>query len=184
MQGNGPGLVIREATEADLDAVLAVERAAFGSDEEAQLVRNLLADPTARPALSLLAFQGGQAVGHVLFTRVRLEPASPLSLAILAPLAVVPAAQRQGVGGALIAAGLEALAAAGVDGVFVLGDPGYYGRHGFEPAAPLGLAAPYPVPARHADAWRVHVLSRQAVGSFSGTVRCADALDRPEYWVE
>ena len=52
--------------------MLAVERAAFGSEAEADLVRALLDDPTAEPRLSLLARDGVRPVGHVLFTSVRL----------------------------------------------------------------------------------------------------------------
>ncbi|WP_439346592.1 GNAT family N-acetyltransferase [Vacuolonema iberomarrocanum] len=65
-------MTIREATESDLDDVLRVERAAFGSEEEPELVRNLLVDPSAKPLLSLLAVEEGRAVGHVLFTNASL----------------------------------------------------------------------------------------------------------------
>jgi predicted N-acetyltransferase YhbS len=52
-----------------------------------------------KPVVSLLAFQDDRAVGHILFTRARLEPDAPLSCAILAPLAVTPGFQEQGIGG-------------------------------------------------------------------------------------
>lgn len=175
---------IRTATDADLDAVLAVEREAFGEEDEAELVRALLDDPSAMPILSLLAFRGKRAVGHILFTRVRLQAHPQLSLAILAPLAVVPDAQNQGIGGKLIVHGLNLLRASGVDLVFVLGHPGYYPRHGFTPAGTLGLQAPYPIPEKDADAWMVQALRPGVIGSVSGTVLCADALDKPEYWRE
>lgn len=179
---------IREAAPADLDAVYAVERAAFGGDEEADLVAALMDDPTAEPRVSLLAFEGGRAVGHVLLTAARLDgPGVPPGLppvALLAPLAVVPDRQGRGIGGALVAAGLAALEAAGCGLVFVLGDPGYYVRHGFEPAGRLGFAAPYPIPDAAADAWMVRALRPGIVGGVHGTVRCAEALDRPEYWRE
>ena len=66
-------------------------------------------------------------------------------MAILAPLAVVPDAQGQGIGGALIEHGLSLLQRSGVGLVFVLGHPGYYPRHGFEPAGRLGFDAPFPI---------------------------------------
>jgi len=175
---------IRTATDADFDDVLAVEREAFGEEDEAELVRALLDDASARPVLSLLAFQGNRVVGHILFTRGRLQAHPQLSLAILAPLAVVPDAQNQGIGGKLIAHGLGLLTASGVDLVFVLGHPGYYPRHGFTPAGKLGLQAPYPIPEKDADAWMVQALRPGVIGSVSGTVLCADALDKPEYWRE
>ena len=170
--------------DGDLERVLAVERAAFGADAEADLVRALLADPSAQPSLSLLALRGERALGHILFSRAGFEPQVPRSAALLAPLAVVPSAQRQGIGGRLIRAGLGSLAKAGVDLVFVLGHPEYYPRHGFRPAGALGFAAPYPIPPEHADAWMVQELRPGVIGNCQGKLICARALDRPEYWRE
>ena len=82
---------IDRALEADLEDVLFVERAAFGSKKEAELVSNLLGDPSARPLLSLVAREDERPVGHILFTAARLEgAANPASISLLAPLAVVP----------------------------------------------------------------------------------------------
>ena len=173
---------IRIATESDLDAALAVERAAFGGGEdEAALVRNLLADPSAEPRLSLLAWDGHEPVGHILFTAAKL---GGTTATILAPLAVVPERQKQGIGGQLIRHGLDMLRDQGVGLVFVLGHPEYYPRHGFEPAGRLGLHAPYPIPEEHADAWMVQALRDGVIGHVTGTVRCAKAMDKKEYWVE
>ncbi len=176
---------IKEAD--DLEACLAVERAAFGGEVEAELVRELLVDGSAQPVLSLLARSGGHPVGHVLFTRVRIEGGgSPVSASILAPLAVIPGAQGQGIGGLLIREGLRRLEESGVGLVFVLGYPDYYPRHGFQPAGCLGFEAPYPILEKNADAWMVRGLGDhvQIPGPASGLVRCADALDKPEYWLE
>ena len=178
-------MYIREASDSDLDDVLFVERTAFGYDKEAQLVRDLLGDPSARPAISLLAFEGDRAVGHILFTTARLtETQGAASIAILAPLAIVPGFQKRGIGGKLTKRGLELLSKAGVDLVFVLGHPDYYPRHGFKPAGRLGFEAPYPIPDQHADAWMVQALRPDVIGAVSGRVVCADALNRPEHWRE
>ena len=176
---------IREAVETDLDNVLLVERLAFGHDKEAGLVKDLLGDPSAQPILSLLAFDGDRAVGHILFTSVRLENAGDGgSMAILAPLAIVPDAQKQGIGGKLIERGLQLLSEAGVHVVFVLGHPDYYPRHGFRPAGTLGFEAPYPIPDEHADAWMVQALRSDVIDSIGGKVICANALNKPEHWRE
>ncbi len=172
---------IRAATEQDLDAALAVERAAFGGEAEAELVRNLLADPSAEPLLSLLAWDGNEPVGHILFTAAKLGNATAT---ILAPLAVIPGRQKQGIGGKLIRQGLNMLAEQGVDLVFVLGHIEYYPRHGFEPAGRLGFHAPYPIPEKVADAWMVQALRDGVIGHVTGTVHCAKAMDKKEYWVE
>ena len=149
----------------------------------AELTENLLKDPTAQPCLSLLAVHEEQAVGHILFTRAEISN-SNIKASILAPLAVVPEFQGQGVGGQLIREGLERLAESGTELVFVLGHIGYYPRHGFSPAGVRGLEAPYPIPEKVADAWMVQELREGILGSVKGTIKCAEALDRPEYWAE
>ena len=179
------GFLVRidEAVAADLEGVLCVEREAFGGDEEAELVRDLLNDPSSHPLLSLVARDGDRPVGHILFTAARLDGVSrDVSVAILAPLAVVPEEQRSGIGGSLIEEGIARLGESGVELVFVLGHPEYYPRHGFEPAGRLGLAAPYPITPE--DAWMVRALRPGVIGRVRGTIVCAQAMDRPEYWRE
>jgi putative acetyltransferase len=179
----GLGVTVRIAVASDLADLLRIHRLAFGDAKVADLVAAMLRDPSARPVLSLLAVQDDRAVGHILFTRARLTaPDSPHGAAILAPLGVVPDAQRRGVGEQLVAAGLRQLSDAGVDLVFVLGHPAYYQRHGFQPAGRLGLAAPHPIPEEHADAWMVHALRPGLLGSLRGAVLCSDVLGRPEHW--
>jgi putative acetyltransferase len=178
-------LKIRNTTGADLNDVLHVESQAFGHEKEAELVNGLLSDPSATPLLSLLAFNDRQAVGHILFTRVRLsDTQDTASAVILAPLAVIPDAQGQGIGGKLIEEGLRLLSETGVELVFVLGHPEYYPRHGFKPAGSLGFDAPYPIPEEHADAWMVQELRPGVIGSVRGKVVCADILNQPEHWRE
>lgn len=176
-------MIIRAATDSDIHDVIWVEKMAFGQAEEAKLVMDLLNDPSARPLCSLLAVDNETAVGHILFTSARLQGSrTDHSISILAPLAVIPDYQNQGVGGALIRQGLQILKDAGVDLVFVLGHPGYYPRHGFKPAGELGFEASYPIPPENAEAWMVQALRPGVIGSVSGQVRCADMLDKPEYW--
>jgi len=178
-------LQIREAVDADLNDVLQIERLAFGYEKEADLVRDLLHDFSAKPVLSLLAFQKNRALGHILFTTAQLSGnQGSASIVILAPLAIVPDAQKQGIGGKLIEKGLERLSKSEVDLVFVLGHPEYYPRYGFKPAGDLGFEAPYPIPDVHANAWMVQALRLGVIGSVSGKVICADALNKPEHWRE
>lgn len=178
-------IIIRVAREEDRMASLEVERAAFGDDRCAELVDSLLDDSSAAPLLSLVAWRGEQAVGHILFTAASIEGAvCPVSVSLLAPLAVIPEAQGQGIGGMLIAEGLKRLTEGGVDLVFVLGHPGYYPRAGFQPAGVLGLEATYAIPPKNAGAWMVQELRENVIGSVSGRVLCANAIDKPEYWRE
>jgi len=181
-------MTIRPATESERQAVLDLERCAFGDPkgpEIADLVRDLLTDPTAAPSLSLIAIENNRAVGHILFTKARITGCeAPPTAALLAPLAIVPEVQGRGIGGQLIRDGLGRLSDAGVALVFVLGHPSYYPRHGFRPAGALGLDAPYPIPEEHAAAWMVQELRPGVLGRVRGTVACAAALDRPEHWRE
>jgi len=174
---------IGKTVEADLPAVLQVHRQAFGREDEAGLVRALLADPSAEPSLSLLAREPGKTLGHILFTAIRLEGEESLHGALLAPLAVHPEAQGKGLGRKLIEAGCRALAQDGVALVFVLGDPAYYGRCGFRPATPQGFPPPYPLPEAHAGAWQVRFLGGESL-SAGRAVRCAKTLSKPELWQE
>ena len=176
-------MLIREARNDELEAVLGVERAAFGRAEEALLVSDLLRDPSAQPVLSLVAVEDDHMVGHALFTAVTLSgPERPVPSALLAPLAVVPSHQRAGLGRALIEEGCARLAQQGIMLIFVLGDPGYYMRCGFRPAYPLGLKAPHPIEPE--AAWMVRGLGAKLPGSLKGTVSCADAIAAEHYWRE
>lgn len=174
---------IRQTTMSDLKEILRVEEEAFGYKKEAELTRDLLYDLTAEPRLSLLAFENGEAVGHILFTAVHI-PKTELVCSILAPLAVVPKAQKQGVGGKLIAAGLGMLKKSGVSIVFVLGHPRYYPKYGFTPVCPLPIDAPYPIPDEYSDAWMLQVLDDTQLSSVAGTVVVSDELSKPQHWRE
>ena len=180
-------IIIKETSHNDFDAIIEVETQAFGHDKEAHLTEALLSDPTAKPVLSLLAFHNKRAVGHILFTRVYMNEMSdnqPL-IHILAPLAVIPEYQKQGIGKMLINAGLEKLKQSGSKMVFVLGHIGYYDRHGFVPdAAKLGYQTPFHIPEEFADAWMVQSLTSEEFTTEKGIVVCANALNEPEHWRE
>lgn len=93
--------------------------------------------------LSLVARTGGGAViGHALFSRL----GAPFPALALAPLAVAPAHRRQGIGAALVREGLARAEEAGWRAAFVLGQPSYYRRFGFDPALSRGFASPYAGP--------------------------------------
>ncbi|MEZ6852936.1 GNAT family N-acetyltransferase [Halodesulfovibrio aestuarii] len=176
-------VTIRQTDYNDLPEIMRVEEEAFGYPKEARLVNDLLNDPTAEPRLSLLAFNGDEAVGHILFTAVKIEH-SGVTASILAPLAVVPKAQKIGIGGMLINAGLRYLKKAGVSLVFVLGHPTYYPKYGFAPVHPHAISAPYPIPEEHNDAWMMQILDDTEPSSITGTVAVSDQLGKPEHWRE
>jgi putative acetyltransferase len=181
-------LDIRATTETDRQDVLQIEKSAFGNEkgaEIADLVDGLFDDQSALPRLSLMAINGDQGIGHILFTKAHITgSADSISAVILAPLAVIPTVQSQGVGGLLIKEGLKRLSESGVALVFVLGHPEYYPRHGFKTAKTLGFEAPYPIPEEHTDAWMVQELRTGVIGKVSGKVQCSDVLNQPQHWRE
>jgi len=144
-----PDIAIRESCADDVGFLDRLYPAAFPDEKLLPLVHALLAGEP--EPLSLLAFTGGKPAGHVLFTLCGITR-TPARAALLGPLAVAPDRQRQSIGSALIRDGLERLAQAGVKYVCVLGDPAYYGRHGFEPEP--AIAPPYPLPEDWRAAWQ------------------------------
>jgi predicted N-acetyltransferase YhbS len=180
--------MIRRSTDSDRDAIRDIQMSAFENaqgQEIVELVNGLLGDETAKPLLSLVAEINGKIVGHILFTRARLQPDyQDVSVRILAPLAVSREFQGKGIGGSLIMEGLKQLAQSGVGLVFVLGHPGYYPKYEFRPAGVFGFEAPYPIPSVHADAWMVQELQPGVIGNVQGTIQCAEVLDEPQHWQE
>lgn len=160
---------IREERPADIAAIRRVVEGAFKGRAEADIVDKLRAQD--RFAISLLAAVGGSIVGHVLLTDVRLLDApAAIRGAGLAPLAVRPAFQRRGIGGALMRAALDAARAAGYHYVVLLGDPNYYRRFGFRTAADFGLVCEFDAPA---EAFLALELVPGALHGVAGTVRYA-----------
>lgn len=140
---------IRESGPEDEASIMALYPRAFPNEELRPVVRALLEDGAA--TISLVAVAADALAGHVIFTSCSIDDGE-CNAALLAPLAVDPSVQRQGVGGALVRHGLKMLEERSVADVFVLGDPAYYGRFGFAPET--AVAPPYPMPAEWLDAWQ------------------------------
>jgi putative acetyltransferase len=162
---------VRAETAADIDRTFLLVEAAFGNRLEADLVNALRRSAT--PQVSLVAEADGLVVGHVFFSPITIEsdrPAPPV--AQLAPLAVHPDYQRQGVGSALIRRGLAESDAMGWSAIFLVGDPAYYSRFGFEPAGPRGFFYPGP----HDPYLQWVELRAEALAGVSGRIRLHPAF--------
>jgi putative acetyltransferase len=137
---------VRAETPDDLEAIREVNRRAFGQEDEARLVDALREGSYARS--SLVAEEGGRVVGHILFSDLPIvTQAGTLHALALAPMAVFPDRQRQGIGSRLVREGLRACSQAGHRIVVVLGHPGYYLRFGFSAQLAERLKAPFSGPA-------------------------------------
>lgn len=143
-------VVIRAATAADEESIDQVISAAFAATEfghqgEADLVRMLKADDDVM--VSLVAEAGGAIAGHALFSRMDVEAdGHAIAAAGLAPVSVAPERNGQGIGDALIRAGLAALRGEGVMMSFVLGHEGYYPRFGYSPELAARFVSPFAGP--------------------------------------
>lgn len=139
---------IRQERREDWDAVYCLVRKAFASAEqsdgnEQDLVSALRESQSFIPELSLVAVDGEQIVGHILFTRVTVGGAQALALA---PLSVLPEKQGKGIGLALIREGHRIAGQLGYGYSIVLGHAGYYPKAGYQPASRYGIRAPFHVP--------------------------------------
>jgi putative acetyltransferase len=137
---------IRSETIRDYPAIAKVNALAFGQENEAKLVEEIRHSHRYIPELSLVAEVEDAVVAHILFSYIDLVGEETLQVLGLAPMAVLPHFQRQGIGSALVQAGLEIANARTEAIVIVLGHPPFYTRFGFEPSVNYGIESPFPVP--------------------------------------
>ncbi len=140
---------IRESLPSDVASIEKLYPDAFPDEDLLPLVRELLREESI--VLSLVGIVDRALVGHVIFTTCSIAGRTD-KVSLLGPLAVAPAWQRRGIGSALVREGLLRLENAGAIQVYVLGDPAYYERVGFEPEA--GVTPPYPLPKEWRGAWQ------------------------------
>ncbi|MCD2317489.1 N-acetyltransferase [Sphingomonas sp. IC-11] len=137
-------IAIRPAGAADVAAIDGLLRTSFAEPAEADLVRELCI--AGDMVLTLVADDedSGAIVGAIVFSRMEVTVGGQAVPAVaLAPLAVAPAYRRQGVADALVHAAHERLESVGVVLSFVLGDPEFYGRFGYDPAVARNFDSPY-----------------------------------------
>lgn len=130
---------IRRERPGDEPAIRSVLLESFPTPAEAQLVEQLRA--AGRLTLSLVAEVDGQIVGQFACSPVTTRTGA--TGAGLAPLSVRPSFRRRGIAAELMRAWLDRSADAKVGWAVVLGEPHYYARFGFRPAAEFGLADEY-----------------------------------------
>ena len=155
---------IRLAQETDLDSILKVIETAF-SDEESKVIMNFvqeLSRETTSPSIkSLVAEDNNQVIGYVSYSPIFLKSDSSISGYILAPLAVSPEHQKQGVGSNLIKSGIDMLTQDRVGVLTVYGDPAYYGRFGFREEIGHSFVPPHTL--QYPFGWTGMMLNRTVV---------------------
>lgn len=133
---------VRAEKVQDHEVVRQVNRLAFGQEAEARLVDALRAGGHA--PVSLVAEVNGQVVGHILFNDLNiLTDKGDVPALALAPMAVLPEFQRQGIGSILVRRGMEVCKEQGHRIVVVLGHAHFYPRFGFSAKLAERLKSPY-----------------------------------------
>lgn len=163
-------LTIREEAPADYDAVTQLNDRAFGGTFESELIGRLRTDGLV--AASLVAEDKGRIVGHILLSHLDVTAgARRLNALALAPMAVVPERQRQGIGSALVRAAIDAARGASADIIVVLGHPAFYPRFGFSAARATKLESPF-----SGAAFMVLEITPDALGNGVGRVTYSAAF--------
>lgn len=162
--GRQDHVVIRPRLASDDATIRQLNDRAFGSTYESGLIEALRAAGLA--VVELVDADGDDIVGHILFSElgVTIDGRRIRSLA-LAPMAVRQDRRKQGIGGALVQAGLREARASGWQAVIVLGHPGYYPRFGFSADRARPLDAPF-----SGDAFMALELEQGALSGNGGRV--------------
>ncbi|MBM7420819.1 MULTISPECIES: GNAT family N-acetyltransferase [Chryseobacterium] len=163
-------VIYRQETQDDFQEVFEINHKAFGQQNEAKLVNALRNNSNVFiPELSIVATKNNAIIGHILFTKINIKSDDETlneSLG-LAPMAVLPEFQKNGIGGQLIRRGLETAKQLGYQSVIVLGHEDYYPKFGFEPAEKWNIKAPFDVPS---NVFMAIELVKDSLENISGTV--------------
>ena len=176
MMGNRSNkVVIAKEQPEDIEAIHRVNLAAFKGGGEADVVDELRS--SCDDFISLVAKCNGQVIGHILFTPVRIVQIEDWTVSGmgLAPLAVLPEFQGEGIGSALCEEGLKRIESEGYPFVIVLGDPRYYSRFGFTRASKHGITSSFEgIPD---EASMITVFDQQVMADVSGIAYYQPAFD-------
>jgi putative acetyltransferase len=159
---------IRPEKSEDCQSIYNVNKLAFNGEVEAKLVNNLRKTKGFIPELSLVAIKGDEVIGHILFSIIHIQTDTKnIPVLALAPMAVLPKHQKQGIGSMLVREGLTKCKDLGYGVVILVGHPDYYPRFGFTPARKKGLKLPFDAPN---EAFMVYEIIPQALMGIKGTV--------------
>ena len=159
-------MIIRETLPADYDDISHCIFSAFQNDGEVALVQQLRAGNDVM--IELVAEEAGSIVGHVVVSSLSLNPGLGLRCGGVAPLSVLPSYQSTGIGSQLMETVIDKSRGSGLDAIFLLGDPSYYQRFGFEIT---DITSDYP-----AEFFQVFELTAQCLNNVSAKANYANAF--------
>lgn len=173
---------IREANIKDAEGIKSLYLQAF-DNSESELVSNfavnLLHEKSTINIISLVAIDNDEIIGHIAFSPVFLDNTNKHFGYILAPLAVLPTHQKNGVGSTIVKHGLETISLLGAFIVFVYGDPQYYSRFGFKTDLAQNYTPPYTL--QYPEGWQAMKLN-STVFPEGGQLNCVNSLNEPKLW--
>ena len=153
---------IRQENKKDYDEVYNVVKTAFETGNEQDLVVELRKSKNFIPELSLVAVNDNKIVGYILFTKINIGKYEELALA---PLAVLPKYQRQGIGKRLIEKGHRIARKLGFHYSVVLGSEKYYPKLGYVPASQYGIKVPFEVSDENFMAIKLNDFDKEIIGT-------------------
>lgn len=157
---------IRPEKNEDILAIRRINEQAFKQQGEANIVDELRQYCTEK--IALVACEGELVIGYILFTPVviKTDNKSEIKGMGLAPLAVLPEFQNQGIGSELVKTGLTAMREMKTPFVVVLGHPQYYPRFGFVPSSDYGIISEYAnIPE---DVFMIYVINKNCLENIKG----------------
>jgi len=164
-------IVIRKEEEKDYKKIYEVNKLAFQQENEGKLIEKIREGDNFFPELSLVAEIDNRIVGHILLSKIKIVGDSVYESLALAPMAVIPNLQRQGIGSALIKKGMEKAKEQGFSSIIVLGHKDYYPKFGFQKASKWNIRCPFEV---SDEAFMAIELKENALKSKPGVVEYPD----------
>ena len=165
-------MIIRNENIEDQEAVREINLNAFPTDVEATLVDKLR---SSMDTISLVAIQEDKVVGHILFSPLTIEnDEETFEALILAPIAVLPEYQKQGIGSKLVENGIIECRNQDHSLIVLVGHPEYYPRFGFISAEQNGIEHPFEVPE---DVFMVYELVPGALKKVNGVLKYSEPFE-------
>lgn len=165
-------MIIRNENIEDQEAVREINLNAFPTDVEATLVEKLR---SSMDTISLVAVQEDKVVGHILFSPLSIEnDKETFEALILAPIAVLPEYQKQGIGSKLVENGIIECKNQGHSIIVLVGHPEYYPRFGFISAEQNGIKHPFEV---SEDVFMVYELVPDALSKVHGVLKYSEPFE-------
>jgi putative acetyltransferase len=164
--------IIRQELSDDFEDIRNVIEEAFNQPDQADLAEELRNAGDA--VIALVAEENREIVGFIMFSRASVE-GSDAKFVAMAPVAVEPEFQNNGIGSDLIREGLDECLSLGYDAVIVIGSGDFCPRFGFKPASEYEISCPWDDFSK--DQFMILELHADALEGVAGTARYAKAFN-------